>query len=477
MNSLKRMLMLSLTVVMVFVSSMTVHAGETDFVIDNDGERLATPKTYLVKDVITYLGEEGGNLYEPKDIFIDKEDNIYVADTGNNRVVKLDPEGNYVRSYTGGDTLTGPQGVFATDFGSVFVADTGNQRIANIDEEDQILETFVKPDSKLLDASSDFSINKLCVSSQGILYVIKGQQFMTIDANNEFKGFVGANSLPFSLKRVLIRMFASEEQKSRLEMEEAPPFNNFIITDSGVIYAVAATDSGKIKKLNANGSNLFPENYIAETIYDEDGFREEPDYVDIAVDAQEIISVLERNTGHIYQYDQDGNLLTIFGGKGNKKGYFQNPCSLAVNSRGEVYVLDTSTGYIHVFTSTTFMEHIKSAINYYAGGEYTAAHEEWKAVIETDANYPVANMGMGQTLYKMDEPKQAMKYFEIAKVQQRYGKAFEDYRYAFIKAHFSWVVLAAVAIVAAAGMFLFFIIKKTKKYIHDYHYGPEEMRE
>ena len=40
----------------------------------------------------------------------------------------------------------------------------------------------------------------------------------------------------------------------------------------------------------------------------------------------------------------------------------------------------------------------------------------------------------------------------------------------------AWTV-RAVAIVAAAGMFLFFIIKKTKKYIHDYHYGPEEMRE
>ena len=195
------------------------------------------------------------------------------------------------------------------------------------------------------------------------------------------------------------------------------------------------------------------------------------------MDSQEIISVLERNTGHIYQYDQDGNLLTIFGGKGNKKGYFQNPCSMAVNSRGEVFVLDTSTGYIHIFTPTTFMEHIKSAINYYGEGEYTLAHEEWKAVIETDANYPVANMGMGQVLYKLDEPKQAMEYFEVAKVQQRYGKAFEDYRYAFIKTYFFQVALAAVVIVTAAVVFLFFIMKKTKKYIHDYHYGPEkEMR-
>ena len=472
---MKRIMLLVLTVLIVAANCTTVYASETDYVIDNDGERLATPKTYLVKGVITYLGENGGNLYEPKDIFIDKEDYIYIADTGNNRVVKLDPEGNYVRSYTGSDSLLSPQGVYCTEFGSIFVADTGNQRVANIDEEtDLVVEEFTKPDSELLEDSSDFSVNKVSISKQGLLYVMKGQRFMTIDANNDFKGFVGANNLAFSLKRTLIRMFATEEQKSRLEMEEAPPYNNFMIADSGMIYAVASTESAKIKKLNASGANLYPTDYITETIYDEDGFTVEPDYVDIAVDSQEIITVLESNTGHVYQYDQDGNLLTIFGGKGNKKGYFQNPCSLAVNSKGEIYVLDTSTGYIHIFTPSSFMEHIKSAIYHYAEGEYTLAYDEWMSVIEIDANYPVANMGLGQVLYKMDEPEQAMRYFEIAKEQQNYGKAFEDYRYAYIKTHFFQVVLVATVVLIVVIMMIFFVSKKAKKYIHDYHYGPDE---
>ena len=472
---MKRIMLLVLAVWIVAANCTTVYASETDYVIDNDGERLATPKTYLVKDVITYLGENGGNLYEPKDIFIDKEDYIYIADTGNNRVVKLDSEGNYVRSYTGSDSLLSPQGVYCTEFGSIFVADTGNQRVANIDEEtDLVVEEFTKPDSELLEDSSDFSVNKVSISKQGLLYVMKGQQFMTIDANNDFKGFVGANNLPFSLKRTLIRMFATEEQKSRLEMEEAPPYNNFMIADNGMIYAVASTDSARIKKLNASGANLYPTDYITETIYDEDGFSVKPDYVDIAVDSREIITVLERNTGHVYQYDQDGNLLTIFGGKGNKKGYFQNPCSLAVNSRGEIFVLDTSTGYIHIFTPSSFMEHIKSAIYHYAEGEYILAYDEWMSVIEIDANYPVANMGLGQVLYKMDEPEQAMRYFEIAKEQQKYGKAFEDYRYAYIKTHFLQVVLVATVVLVVVIMMTFFVSKKAKKYIHDYHYGSDE---
>lgn len=455
---------------------MNVLASDTDYVLDSDGEKLAIPKAYLVEDVITYLGEDGGNLYEPSDIFIDKNDNIYIADKGNNRIVKLNSEGTYEASYYGEGSLNSPQGIFYSDFGGLFVADTGNQRIVNIDSNDKIVETFTKPKSDILEESSDFAITKVNISKQGFLYVIKGQQFMMIDANNEFKGFVGANTLDFSLMRTLIRMFATEEQKSHMEMEDAPPFNNFVIADNGMIYAVAATDTAKIKKINANGDNLFPTDYVAERIYDEDGFEIDADYVDIALDSYEVISVLERNTGHIYQYDQEGNLLAIFGGKGDKKGYFQNPCSIAVNSKGYVYVLDSSTGYIHIFKATSFMDNIKNAIDYYANGKYELAYDEWQEVLKTDVNYPLANVSLGKILYKMDEPEKAMEYFEIAKAQQDYRKAFAEYRYAFIKAHFFEVVVGIIAIIAIVCVLFSFVHRKANKYVHDYHFGPSNER-
>ena len=73
---MKRIIPLACAILLLATCGITVQASDTDYVLDNDGIRLATPKTYLVQDVITYLGEEGGNLYEPSDIFIDKEDNI-----------------------------------------------------------------------------------------------------------------------------------------------------------------------------------------------------------------------------------------------------------------------------------------------------------------------------------------------------------------------------------------------------------------
>ena len=95
---MKRIIPLACAILLLATCGITVQASDTDYVLDNDGIRLATPKTYLVQEVITYLGEEGGNLYEPSDIFIDKEDNIFVADKGNNRIVKLNADGEFEKA-------------------------------------------------------------------------------------------------------------------------------------------------------------------------------------------------------------------------------------------------------------------------------------------------------------------------------------------------------------------------------------------
>jgi sugar lactone lactonase YvrE len=60
-------------------------------------------------------------LFQPESVVASATD-IYIADTGNNRVVELDLSGNYVASYTG---LDQPQGVALAQDGSIWVANTG----------------------------------------------------------------------------------------------------------------------------------------------------------------------------------------------------------------------------------------------------------------------------------------------------------------------------------------------------------------
>lgn len=69
-------------------------------------------------------------LNEPRGVAIDAVGNIYIADTGNNRIRRIDRTGLLT---TIGDTpFTAPRGVAAALDGSIYVADTGKNRICQI---------------------------------------------------------------------------------------------------------------------------------------------------------------------------------------------------------------------------------------------------------------------------------------------------------------------------------------------------------
>lgn len=42
-------------------------------------------------------------------------------------------------------------------------------------------------------------------------------------------------------------------------------------------------------------------------------------------------SVLDSKRGRVFTYDSQGNLLYIFGGRGDQKGQFNQPCALIYN--------------------------------------------------------------------------------------------------------------------------------------------------
>ena len=185
--------------------------SDTSFTIV-DGKHINTPLCYSCTQTIGYLGAEGGSFSDALDLFIDSADNIYITDTNNNRIIKLDPDGNYIETFGKSAGLNAPQSTFVAKNGDLFVADTGNKRIVHLSSSDEVVETFKKPDSELISESVDFSVNKLAISEQGIIYVVQAQQFMMIDSDNEFRGYVGANKVGFNIKEFFIRTFGSTVQ-------------------------------------------------------------------------------------------------------------------------------------------------------------------------------------------------------------------------------------------------------------------------
>ena len=84
-----------------------------------------------------YLDSYSAGLNSPTGVAVDAWDHVVVADTGNNRVVVLEPGGGFLAEYTGPNDgykgpFNAPRGVAVEPDGELVVADTGNRRVVTV---------------------------------------------------------------------------------------------------------------------------------------------------------------------------------------------------------------------------------------------------------------------------------------------------------------------------------------------------------
>ncbi len=461
-----------LTIFLLLIFQLPAAAiSSSDYIITN-GKKIETPLCFMPDKVVSYLGQEAGSFIGATDLFVDKFDNIYITDKNKNRVLKLNSKCEFVKEYTNNGNLSSPSCVYVSDNEDVFIADSGNQRIVHVDKNDNLIEIFEKPKSKLLDKDFDYTVTKFAISKQGIIYVIYSQSFMMIDANNQFKGYYASNKVGFNLKEFLVRTFGNEAQKNKTAFSQADTYNSFEIGDDGLVYAVANRTDESICVLNSDGDNLFEmsENPI-KVMEDKSTTYFDPQLIDICVDKDGTIFALEKHGCYVYVYDKEGTLLSMFGGIGSIKGKFINPVAVDTNSKGETFVLDSSNGTIHRFKTTNYMTKILEAHRLFNDGKYKDSLVKWNDVLKINVNCSLANSGIGKILYKQEKYKAAMDYFKRADDKENYAKAFSKYRHSLFRDYFGFVVIGLAVLVIGIVFLIIFLKKRATKTVDNYYDG------
>ncbi|NLG69542.1 MAG: hypothetical protein GX496_08300, partial [Firmicutes bacterium] len=293
-----------------------VRAAEPQWVWDDVAERfLRTPAGYVVDRVLSVRTEQGG-LKAPQDLFLDAEGYLWVADSGNHRVLKMTREGEVqaVLPRPGSGRLQRPQGVFVDDDGTVYVADTGNGRIVVFGREGQWVRTYEAPVSSLLDPSFTFKPSKLLVDNRGYLNVVNEGEYrgiVLLDLDGHFRGFFAPNPVGFDWRRLLIRLLATEAQRERIARLLPPPHSNLTQDAQGFIYTTTVhAQRGQIKRFNSIGRNTYPDKSYGHVWY-RDLQQVLPHFTDLAVDETGIVTAVDAASQLVYQYDQEGNNLLV----------------------------------------------------------------------------------------------------------------------------------------------------------------------
>lgn len=486
-------LLISLTVLCAGVCLLAtpVMAG-SDYTLVEGNVHMPIAQTYVLKSVINNPQTEGeafNGFNAPEDLFLNAQGHLFVTDSGNNRIVKLDTDGNLLQVFTGPEDspLKNPQGVFADDEGNMYIADTGNKRIVHLSADGSLVEVFGRPNSEKLAEDFIFDPTKVIVSNTGYIYALKGHYLLCLDGYNNFRGYVGQSKISFDLSEVLVRMFGSEKQIAAIRTRVAASYTNIFLDSTGMILA-STLDSrdGEIKRLNAVGDNIY-RNYGASSdfslfgdfmayafddltfSYGDRGLKM-ANFVDATADQNGIISALDSATCKVFQYDTEGNLLAIFGDSGEANGSFVNPVSLVSDSEGNLYVLDKGKNNIQIFQPTQFIKNIHAAVEQYHFGDYEKAEIIWQEVLDTCENYQMANIGLAKAAFKQGKWQEAMAQYKLAADRQGYSQAYSEYRHSILRSYFLPVCAGAIAIAVLLG-FSIVILKKTGEKALERHYA------
>ena len=176
-----------------------------------------------------------------------------------------------------------------------------------------------------------------------------------------------------------------------------------------------------------------------------------PLFSDISVDENETMTLLDTRYGLIYQYDENGQAMFIFGGIGNQVGLFQKPVSV-VEVKEALYVLDSEKNTITEFTLTQFGDMVHEAINLYNEGLYQESIDPWNQVVSHNTNYLLGYTGLGKAYYQMKDYDTAMYYFKLANNRSEYSRAYKEDSLNKVRASFPTVM--AVLLALAVGYFL-----------------------
>ncbi|MBO0993494.1 YIP1 family protein [Bacillus sp. SD088] len=483
----------SISLTILFLSSTLTASAEVPydtFSVDGFGQTIFTQPAYEPSEVLAtdiYVTDESGesvysSLKQPQDIFIDDNDEIYIADTGNNRVVHLDQDGELLREITLPDSpLNQPSGIFIDDKGDIYIADTGNKRVVRLDSEGNLIKEFGPPDSKYIDEKFVYEPINMIVDRRGFVFIVSRgtyQGVIQLDPDGEFFGFYGTNVTEVSLMDRIRNIFYTEEQLRRQVRLLPNPIRNIDIDHNGFIYTVSRDAIEQIKKINIRGENQWRDFSFGDNINlnflrdrstsqsDEEEGKPKTEITDVTVDKNGIVTVIDKASAIIAQFNQEGELLFFWGApvmSGSPQvGVTKSPVALATNSENKIFILDDALNLVQVLQPTDFGRDIQTAYILTQEGKYGESEEYWKEIMGQNALFSPAYAGLARAAFSREDFNEALELYKLAGDEEGYSDSFWQIRLNWFQKNFSYFANAFIVIGVGSIIGARYRIKKRK---------------
>jgi len=190
---------------------------------------------------------KNAQLSNPTGLALDNNGNLYISDTGNERIRKVDLTTNLITTIAGtgvngfsgdGDLaintqLANPLGLAVDKDNNLFVVDRGNNRVRKINTSTGIISTIAGKSEAGFSGDGDLARNALLSNPTGVAFNKKGDLFIVDRGNNRIRRITGLTSNEDELElkaNLLVYPNPSTDKitvelKNDLDLEEASLFN------------------------------------------------------------------------------------------------------------------------------------------------------------------------------------------------------------------------------------------------------------
>lgn len=474
------------------------------------GESVPVPATYKVKQVIDGKTLMTKPFKDAGDLFVDENGNIYVLDSGNGRIVVLNKDfkvSRIISKITTGKTdkdgdpeiidISLASGIYIASDESIWIACGANEGLINLRQDGSLIRQIKKPSGKNAPANLVFKPSKIAIGIDGTIYTVSEGVFQGIiemSPDGTFLGYFGSNRVDVTLKVItelfwkkFFSLFSDTATENMIKIVPIE-YSSIDMNSRGFIYAVTSDSLNsmfEIKKLDPKGNNIIrvkpssdvPAGVVLnignygdiETAY-EQGTKVDTKFMDVSVDKQGFIYSLDAQRGRIFEYDQESNLIAIFGGLGSQRGCFENPVAVECVD-DKILVLDKKTGEITVFENTNFGTSVRNATIKFNDGLYLDAENEWFSVLQQSTNYELAYTGIGKALFSRKQYAMSMKYYKLGYDKKGYDEAYTEYRKDIIRNNLTVILFGLLFILLLFFLIRKFILKKSKSKRQDLKTG------
>lgn len=275
-------------------------------------------------------------LNSPKSSAVDESGNLYVADTGNSRVLKFDTSGEFVSILGSNGSANGqfnaPTGITIDSSGNIYVLDAGNNRVQKFNNQGIFDIKWGTAGSGTGQFNFAGEPAQIALDGSNNVYVVDSgnnrvQKFSSTGTYVSHIGNGGSGNGQFSLP------------------------TGIDIDADGNIYVVD-TQHHRVEKFDANGNYLLQFGSLGTS----NGQLEFP--VGVTIDSKGNVFVADQNHHRIQIFKNNGEYLYKFGTEGSDSEMFKWPFGITIDSSDNLYVADMGNSRIQVFSPAAAVDTI-----------------------------------------------------------------------------------------------------------------------